>query len=113
MKEGLSSKEIAALTFSSRATITKRLKEYGIPLKTVTRRTNGPMVYGYRKYGGRSIELKKEQEVIELIRSHRDSGYSYQKIADLLNEKRVVTKEGRNIWYSKVVRRIWLRERRS
>ena len=35
---GLSSTEIAKLVFSSRPTITRRLKQYGIPLKSRTRR---------------------------------------------------------------------------
>lgn len=92
VKEGLSSKEIATLTFSSRPVITKLLKEYNIPLKIVTRKNTGGHVYGYRKHRGKSINLKKEQEVIELIKSYRGSGYSYQKIADVLNDNKVQTK---------------------
>lgn len=110
LQEGLSSTEIAKLTFSSRPTITKRLKQYGIPLKIYTRRNDGAHVYGYRKHGGKAIEFKKEQEVMELIKSHRDSGYSYQKIADILNEKKIETKTKKGFWYSKVVRQICLRE---
>lgn len=109
VKEGLSSKEIAVMTFSLRPTITKLLKKHNIPLKTVTRKINGGHVYGFRKYGGKSIELKKEQEVIELIKSYRASGYSYQKIGDILNEEGIHTKERRGYWYSKVVRQIFLR----
>ena len=108
LKEGLSSTEIAKLTFSSRPTITKRLKQYGIPLKTITRRNDGGHVFGYRKYGGKAIELKKEQEVIELIKSYRNSGYSYQKIAEILNDKKIETKQRKGFWYSKVVRDIYL-----
>jgi hypothetical protein len=52
---------------------------------TLTRRENGKMVYEYRQYGGSAIELKKEVEVISLIKSYRDSGYSYVTIADILN----------------------------
>jgi hypothetical protein len=64
VEEGLSSNEIAKLTFSSRATITNHLNKAGIPLKKVTRRIDGGHVFGFRKYGGTSIEMKKEQEVI-------------------------------------------------
>lgn len=89
--------------------ITKFLKKYDIPLKTVTRKNNGGHVYGYRKYGERCVELKKEQEVIELVESFRRSGYSYQKIADLLNQHKVETKSKEGVWYSKVVRDVLLR----
>jgi DNA-binding CsgD family transcriptional regulator len=109
LEEGLSSSEIAKITFSSRPTITKRLKQYGIPLKKITRRDDGSHVFGYRKFGGKAIELKKEQEVIELIKSHRASGYSYQKIADIMNTNGIETKMRRGFWYSKVIRQIYLR----
>lgn len=107
--EGLSSAEIAKLTFSSRPTITKLLKRHGIPLKIYTRRNDGAHVYGHRKYGGKTIELKKEQEVIELIKTYRESGYSYQKIADILNQEKIETKLKKGFWYSKVVRSLALR----
>jgi hypothetical protein len=40
-KEGLSSKEIADLTFSSRSAVTKLLKKHAIQLITITRKNNG------------------------------------------------------------------------
>lgn len=110
LEEGLSSKEIASLAFSSRATVTNYLNKYGIPLKKVTRRTNGGHRFGFRKYGGRSILLKKEQEVIILIKSYREDGYSYQRIADLLNDQGIETKMKKGFWYSKVVRQIYLKK---
>jgi hypothetical protein len=67
------------------------------------------MVFGCRQYGGRSIVVKKEAEAIELIKSYRTSGYSYQKIADILNGQKIQTKARKGIWYSKVVRQIFLR----
>lgn len=104
--EGLSSNEIAKLTFSSRPKITRLLKQYKIPLKTLTRRNNGGHVYGYRRFGGKAVEMKKEQEVIVLIKSYRESGYSYQRIADILNNRGICTKTKRGSWYPKVVRGI-------
>lgn len=108
--EGLSSNEIAKLTFSSRPKITRLLKQYKIPLKSVTRRNNGSHVYGYRKLGGKVVEMKKEQEVIGLIQSYRASGYSYQKIAGILNQKKIKTKASKGKWYSKVIRAILIRQ---
>lgn len=109
LQEGLSSKEIAALTFSSRSTVTNYLKRYGIPLKKLTRRTDGGHRFGFRRYSGRSIQLKKEHEVINKIKLYRENGYSYQKIADLLNKQSIDTKMKKGFWYSKVVRQIYLR----
>ncbi len=108
LKEGLSSKEIAKLAFSSRATVTNYLNKYGIPLKKVTRRTNGGHRFGFRKHGGRSIQKKKEQDVISKIGLYREAGYSYQRIADLLNDQNIQTKMKKGFWYSKVVRQIYL-----
>lgn len=109
LQEGLSSKEIAQVIFSSRATVTRHLQSCGIPLKKDTRRVNGGHVYGFRKYSGKSIEFKKEQKVIELIKSYRKDGYSYQKIAEHLNSNELLPKRGGKNWFSKVVRQIYLR----
>ena len=50
-----------------------------------TRRDNGWLVYGFRQVGGKANEVKKEAEVIDQIKSYRESGNSYQKIAHILN----------------------------
>ena len=78
-------------------------------MKTVTRRESGRMVYGFRQYQGKAIKAKKETEVIDMIISYRESGYSYLKIADILNDKKIQTKMRIGFWYSKVVRQIFLR----
>lgn len=68
------------------------------------------MCFGFRQYGGRSIAVEKEQRVKERIQDLKRSEYSYQKIADILKDDGVRTKSGQTIWYSKVVRQIWLRQ---
>jgi hypothetical protein len=90
-------------------TVTKKLKAFGIPLKKVTRRETGSQVFGYRKHGGRSVEVKTEQAVIGLIQRYREQGYSYQRVADLLNDRMVKTKTRQGFWYSKVIRQIYIR----
>jgi hypothetical protein len=47
------------------------------------------MCFGFRQYAGRSIPAEREQDVILRIIFLKKSGYSYQKIADLLNDDRV------------------------
>lgn len=53
--------------------------------------------------------MKKEQEIIKTIHAYKEQGYSYQKIADLLNERQIKTKRAAGKWYPKVVRQILLR----
>jgi len=71
---------------------------------------NGGYAYGKPKYGYKTEdkELKEDstqQETIKLIKRHRKSGKSYQKIADYLNEQNIPTKQGKK-WSSSVVYRI-------
>lgn len=113
VSEGLSSSEIARMAFSSRATVTKHLKLYGIPLKSLTRKHTGKMVFGFRQLGGRAIESKTELGAISLIQFHRDNGKSYSKIAAILNESNVLTKKRKGNWYPKVVRQVYLRSKHS
>ncbi|MDD4976785.1 MAG: hypothetical protein PHY93_20690 [Bacteriovorax sp.] len=79
-------------------------------MKTITRRETGKTVYGYRQYGGKAIEVKKEEDVIELIKSYRSRGYTYIKISDILNKSKIQTKKRKGVWYSKVVRQIFKRQ---
>lgn len=71
---------------------------------------NGGYAYGKPKYGYKTEEkeLKEDstqQETIKLIKRHRKSGKSYQKIADYLNAQNIPTKQGKK-WSSSVVYRI-------
>jgi len=113
IKEGLSSNEIATLVSSSRSGITKLLKINNISLQSVTRKNSGGHVFGYRKHGGKCIELKKEQNIIRLICLKRESGFSYQKISNYLNDQKVSTKTNIGNWYPKVVRSIFLKNKRT
>lgn len=59
----------------------------------------GGYAYGSPAYGQKSVNKElapfdEELEVVEIIRKHRKSGKSYQKIADFLNEKGIKTKRG-------------------
>ena len=91
--------------------ITKLLRKYNIPKNSITRTSNGGHVYGFRKYGGRCVALNKEQKVIEIINSYREEGVSYQRIAECLNEMSVETKTNRGVWFPKVVRKVYLRNK--
>lgn len=71
---------------------------------------NGGFAYGKPSYGYQSIdkELSKsdyEQSIITLIKNHRKSGKSYQRIADYLNSKGIPTKQGGK-WSTSVIHSI-------
>jgi IS30 family transposase len=109
--DGLSSAEIGSLIFSSRSTVTKYLKRHGVPLKNINNRQRGRACFGFRQHRGRAVAVANQQSVIEAIKSLREKGKSYQKIANFLNDEGARTKSGKAIWHSKVVRQVWLRER--
>ncbi len=112
VKEGLTSSEIARLTFSSRTTVNKKLKEFGIRQKgnDESRRRTGGYVYGFKNVKGKSVLFKKENNVIVKIIKMRRENYSYQKIALWLNSNFIENKSGKYNWSSKMVRDIYLRE---
>ena len=81
------------------------MKKLGIETRvsgTVQNRKRG-LAYG-RKVKDRELVIhKKEQEVIEKIRELRDQGFSYHKIADVLNVMGVMTKSRKAKWSGKTV----------
>jgi hypothetical protein len=95
VKEGLAAKEIGTLTFSSRSKLSKFSNRFDISIKVQNRKNTGSHVFGYRQYGGRAIVFKNDQKIIESIKSHRSNGYSYQKIANVLDQNKVETKQGK------------------
>lgn len=76
-----------------------------------TKAKKGGYAYGKPKYGFKSVDGElvpndEEQKIIKLIKNHRRSGKSYQKIADYLNVNSIPTKQGKGKWSVSVVHRI-------
>ena len=70
----------------------------------------GGYAYGSPAFGQEAVEgeLKdneSEQKVIEIIRRHRKSGKSFQKVADYLNDQSIPTKRGKD-WNAMQVKRV-------
>lgn len=106
--EGLSPKEIADLTFSSRSTIVKYLEAFGIALRDEDRFC-GTLPFG-KRWKQRQIVLNvREQSAIEKAKELRNQGLSFDKIASIMNTMGVRTKTGRTKWYAKTVRDIVIR----
>lgn len=107
--EGLSPKEIADLTFSSRSTIVKNLEAHGIILREQDRFC-GTLHFGKRWKIRQVVLNEREQGAINKAKELRTQGLSFEKIANVMNTMGVKTKTGRTKWYAKTVRDILLRE---
>lgn len=110
--EGLSCAEISRSVASSRTTILKRLKECEIELRPVgsnQKRKRG-VGYGEKIEKRKLIEHKRENEAIQKMCELRDKGFSYRKIAEVLNTMKIPTKTGRGKWHGKTVHQILLRK---
>lgn len=70
----------------------------------------GTPAFGVTAKDGELVPVEAEQETINVIRRHRRSGKSFQKIADYLNGQGVPTKRGKH-WNAIQVQRIVNREK--
>jgi hypothetical protein len=110
VEEKLSVTEISRLVFSARSTVVRNLEAFGIVIRAEDRvRKPKYAPYGQRRIKGQEIEYKRELEVIEKARALRGQGYSFQKIANILNTMKLPTKTKKAKWYPKTVRDIILR----
>jgi len=111
VEERLSCEEIATQIFSARTTVLKYLKLHNIPIREVgsnTKRVRG-LAYG-QKIKERSLaEHKREQEAVLKMRELRDKGFSFWKIADVLNTMKVPTKTRKGRWHARTVQVILLK----
>ena len=106
--EKLFTAEIARLAFASRPTILKYLKLYGIPIRGTgenIRRQRG-LSYGRRIVKRQEVIHKSEEVLIDKIRKLREKGWSYWKIADILNALGISTKTKSGRWHAKTVQKI-------
>ncbi|AYF45740.1 recombinase domain protein [Halobacteriovorax sp. BALOs_7] len=109
--EGLSCAEISRSVASSRTTILKRLKECNIELRPVgsnQKRKRG-VGYGEKVEKRKLIEHKRESEAIQRMIALREKGFSYRKIAEVLNTMKVPTKTGKGKWHGKTVHQVLMR----
>jgi AICAR transformylase/IMP cyclohydrolase PurH len=103
--EKLSTKEIAAEIFSSRTAVSGWLKAYGIPIRT-SYKTASHLRYGEALRRRKVVIHRREQQYIEKMNQLRAQGFSYWKIADVLNSMKIPTKTGRGCWHARSVQQI-------
>ena len=110
LEEKLSARQIAALTISARSTVLKYLKEYHISLRSedgaLLLHRKGQLGYGERLMNRRIIVHKGELETVEKLTALRKQGFSYWKIADILNSMNVPTKNRGSRWHPTTVMKI-------
>lgn len=93
VKEGLSINQIVALTFSSRSTIIKYLRQAKIELRAADKQI-GRAKYGERRQGGIIVPNKAELETIAKIKALKDEGLNYTRIAEIMESIKMPTKRG-------------------
>lgn len=109
--EGLSCEEIATQIFSARTTVLKYLKLHNIPIREVgsnTKRVRG-LAYGKKIKTRNLAEHQRELDAIAKMKELGDKGFSFWKIADVLNTMKVPTKTRKGRWHARTVQAILLR----
>ena len=111
VEERLSCEEIASQIFSARTTILKYLKAHGIPIRDVgsnVRRVRG-LAYGKKIKIRNFAEHQRESDAISKMKELREKGFSYWKIADVLNTMKVPTKTRKGRWHARTIQAILLK----
>jgi AICAR transformylase/IMP cyclohydrolase PurH len=106
--ERLTITEIAAQIFSSRTAVASHLKAYCIPIRPndIQNKTRAQLKYGEAWRKRQVITHKREQENIVRMGHLRSQGFSYWKIADILNSMKVPTKTGRGRWHARAIQSV-------
>jgi hypothetical protein len=111
VEERLSCEEIATQIFSARTTVLKYLKIHGISIRqtgTNQKRVRG-LAYGQKIKGRKHAEHKSEQEAILKMHELRTKGFSFWKIADVLNTMKMPKKTRKGRWHAITVQAILLK----
>ena len=111
VEERLSCEEIASQIFSARTTVLKYLRIHGIPIREVgtnQKRVRG-LAYGKKIKTRNLAEHQRELNAITKMKELREKGFSFWKIADVLNTMKVPTKTRKGRWHARTVQAILLK----
>jgi DNA-binding transcriptional MerR regulator len=95
--------EIARKIFVSKSTVAYYMERFGIPLRSYDESQFGQLGYGQQRRNGRKVRNKIELATIERIVLLRRQGFSYHKIAEILNTLAIPTKTKRSKWHGTTV----------
>ena len=100
---------ISAMAQFEREIIGLRTKDALAHKKATGAKLGGTVPYGFRliKSTGKLGKIKKEQTVISRLLYWREEGWSYRRIAEMLESENIPTKTGKE-WYANTVRKIVL-----
>ena len=88
-----------------RETICERTKDALQAKKARGEKTGGNIPFGFDEVNGKLIRNEEEQSIINEIKNLKNKGLSLRKIAGILNEKGIVTKNGKT-WTATQIQRI-------
>jgi site-specific DNA recombinase len=88
-----------------RETICERTKDALQAKKARGEKTGGNTPFGFNEVNGKLIRNEEEQSIISEIKTLKESGLSLRKIAGILNEKGIETKNGK-AWTAVQIQRI-------
>lgn len=105
IEEQLSALEIANRFCCSKSTILKHLKKFDIEIRDTGKSINKKkgLAYGKRIEKRQQMAHKREQANIQKMRELRGKGYSFHKIAEILNTMKVPTKTRKGKWHGRVI----------
>ena len=107
VQKGLNIAEVAALCFSTRCAVRNGLTKFDIPIKTQDEllKTKQQLKFGETRRKRQIVANQRELAAIEKMKALRAQGFSYWKIADVLNTMGVRTKTGRGKWQARSVQK--------
>ena len=88
-----------------RETICERTKDALQAKKARGEKTGGNVPFGFNVINGKLVKNEEEQSIINEIKNLKNKGLSLRKIAGILNEKGIVTKNGK-AWTATQIQRI-------
>jgi hypothetical protein len=104
--ERLTIAEIAETLGVAESTVHKYLRKHEIPIRGPTGKSKSRLAYGEAWRDRKVVRHQREQETLQKIVDLRAKGFSYWKIADVLNSMKVPTKTRRGKWHARSVQKI-------
>lgn len=108
INQGLSTTQISKICGSARTTVAQRLIEAGVVLRAQSDypHRQGQIPYGMRVSSGKLVPHKREQEVLGQLEHLRENGYSYWKIAEVMNDMAIPTKNQNSKWHPTTIMKL-------
>ncbi|MBI2601868.1 MAG: recombinase family protein [Deltaproteobacteria bacterium] len=106
--EGYSAGQIAQAIFSSKSAVTAALARFEIPIREAHLHHGHPSQakFGEKIRKGTAVVHLVEQRVVDTVKNLKAEGLSRRKIAEILDQMKVPTKQRGKKWHPEMVKRI-------